>query len=196
MKDKKIIIIIVIIVVLLLLWVVFNNSRKEKNNDTGTFEIPLSEYTESALEARAEENKVHDEIKSAIADVEETYQVAHSNHSEYKRSDFYNEQRLNTNMTNGTIEFVNSNEVSLENLYDLSGKKLSDLPSQAKTISNKASFQTGTLLLRCQSSSSNYTFYYLVKIGNTGLESYDYIFYTENEIFNSIDLEEPLNIEE
>ena len=195
MKNKKIIIIVVIIT-LLLLWLGFNNNKKEKNNDTATFEIPLSEYTESALEARAEENKVHDEIKSAIADVEETYQVAHSNYSAYKRSDFYNEQRLNTNMTNGTIEFVNSNEVSLENLYDLSGKKLNSLPSQAKTISNKDSFQTGTLLLRCQSSSSNYIFYYLVKIETNGLESYDYIFYTENETFNTLDLEEDLNIEE
>ena len=189
-------IIAAVIVILIALVFVFNNNRKEKNNDTATFEIPLSEYTESALEAKDQESKVHNEIKSAITDVEETYQAAHSNYSAYKRSDFYNEQRLNTNMSNGTIEFVNSNEVSLENLYDLSGKKLIDIPSQAKNLSNKDSFQTGTLLLRCQSSSSNYTFYYLVKIGNTGLESYDYIFYTENETFNTLDLEEELNIEE
>ena len=184
MKDKKIMIIAAVIVILIVLVFVFNNNRKEKSNDTKNFEIPLSDYTESALEAKEQESKVHNEIKSAITDVEETYQVAHSNYSGYKRSDFYNEQRLNTNMTNGTIEFVNSNEVSLENLYDVNGQKLTELPSQAKNMANKDSFQTGTLLLRCQSSSSSYTFYYLIKIGTNGLESYDYIFYTENEVFN------------
>lgn len=191
MKDKKIIIIAVVLVIIVSLILLFGGNKKKKSDKQQ--EINLSEYTEAALEARTQELEVHNEIKKAIDNVEETYQVAHSNHSAYKRSDFYNEQRLNETMSNGTIEFVDANEVSTENLYDISGKKIESVSARVSNLANKSSFQTGNLLLRCKSSMGQYTFYYLVTVGNKGLESYEYIFYSKYEAFTEIELEYDTN---
>ena len=124
MINKKYLIIIVIAVLLIVVLLVVKNNRKSQSQNSND-EIPEpTSYTESALEAKKQEAEIHNEIKAAIDEVEKDYQVAHSNYAGYKRSDFYNAQRLNENMSNGEIEFVESSTFRIVSSYCHMKKKI------------------------------------------------------------------------
>lgn len=190
MKNKKSTIVIIVVILLVIIIVLIARSVNKKKNTTieDQFAWP-DNFTESALEAKKQEEEVHANIKKAIDAVEKDYQTAYSNYSGYIRSDFYNKQRLNEQMENGEIEFINSDEINLDCMYDLGGIKIDAIPSIASNLADENSFNTGNLLLRCRSNFGTYTFYYLVTISGKGLEKYNYVFYTEDESFYDFELE-------
>jgi hypothetical protein len=192
-NKKKIIIIVVIL--LIVIFIILLNKRNSKNESIDRVFNGNSEV----LEIEAELNS---KIKNAFSEVEESYESGVKSYSDYTRSDFYNETRLNKNMTSGELSFVDTNDIDTENLYDTLGNKQENLPStkvnnKEVDISNSNIIEAENYyLLRC-TSSSIYTYYYIIKITSSGTLELTWYCYTENEIIDddliNNDLEDDLS---
>lgn len=180
MNIKKIILIFSALLFVIIFFLIFGKEKSNKNSSNNQNEI---QQLNESLDANKFEKNIYDEIKTAFDKVEQDYQDAIKSYSKYKRSDFYNRQRLNEYMNHGEIDFVNLSDISLDNLFDLNGNKLNEYPKVNKELSDIYSFQEGNFILRTKSNESSYTFYYLITIGKNGLENYNLILYTANEVF-------------
>jgi hypothetical protein len=185
-KKKKIIIIVAILLMAIFAILVNQKNKKEiKENFNGDLEI---------LEIEAELNS---QIRNAFSKVEESYKAGVEAYNGYKRGDFYNETRLNANMESGELSFISEDEIDTENIYDTLGNKIETLPSTKINdddveISNSSIIENEKYyLLRC-TSTSTYTYYYIVRIADDGSLEIEWYCYTENEVIDD-DLNYNLN---
>lgn len=193
MKHKrKIIIFIIVLLIIFLVIFIKMKSNKEKSEQ-------IFNGNPEVLEI---EEKLSYNIKTAFSEVEESYKTGVEAYSGYARGDFYNETRLNQNMTGGELSFVNADNIDTENLYDTLGNKQENLPSTRVNdkdveISNSSIIEDENYyLLRCTSNSA-YTYYYIIKLEDTGNLELNWYCYTENEAIDDLEnnLENDLDFE-
>ena len=136
---------------------------------------------------------IEKEIKKVLSEVETDFVNGKKSYAGYNRRDFYNKLRMSKKMESASIEFVGLKDIDLDKVFNLKGKKVSDLTLENKeklkeldnnlvNIDETNSFENEKYyLLRAEIYEENVNLYYLVQFSNNGASNVKFIFFTEDE---------------